>query len=66
MATTFVEINDKYYNSLSMGKVFIKTEIDQDTQEEITKYFFQYFGGQNVEIDQQTYQDIIDGKYDHI
>ena len=64
MATTFVEVNDKYYNSLSMGKVLTKTEIDQDTQEEVTKYFFQYFGGQDVEIDQQTYQDIIDGKYD--
>lgn len=64
MATTFVEIDGKHYNSLSMGKVFTKTEIDQDTQEEVTKYFFQYFGGQDVEIDQQTYQDIIDGKYD--
>ena len=64
MATTFVEIDGKHYNSLSMGKVLTKTEIDQDTQEEVTKYFFQYFGGQDVEIDQQTYQDIIDGKYD--
>ena len=64
MATTFVEIDGKHYNSLSMGKVLTKTEIDQDTQEEVTKYFFQYFGGQDIEIDQQTYQDIIDGKYD--
>ena len=64
MATTFVEVNNKHYNSLSMGKVFTKDVVDETTQETITKYFFQYFGGQNIEIDQQTYQDIIDGKYD--
>ena len=63
MSTSFIQIGEKHYNVLSTGKVYTKVVVDPDTQESSTLYFMQYFGGQDIEIDQNTYQDIIDGKY---
>lgn len=63
MATTFVEIDNRYYNSQTLGKAFTKEIVDSETGETTTLYYAQTLGGQDVEIDQQTYQDIIDGEY---
>lgn len=60
---SFIPAQEEYYNDIAVGKIYTRDEYDEETQAEVTKYFLETLGGQEVEIDAETYQDIADGKY---
>jgi hypothetical protein len=53
----FIQLGNDYYNEYTLGKAF--TIIDNSGEEEITKYFVQTLGGQDIEITQEEYNDLI-------
>ena len=63
MATTYIPVDGKYYNSQLVGRVYTYNVFDPDTQAEVVHYALEYIGGQIVDISEQIYQAIVDGQY---
>lgn len=55
----FIQIGNEYYNEVALGKLFTTTKMDEETQQEITLYYVQYLGGQDVELTQEEYNKIL-------
>jgi rubrerythrin len=54
--TTFIGIDGKHYNSLTIAKINERQIVDPTTQE-VESHFFAYtLGGQEIEIPQETYK----------
>ena len=56
---SFIQIGEEFYNELSIGKVYTKTVIDEETQAETVKYFMEYLGGQEVELTYEEYNSLV-------
>ena len=63
MATTYIPVDGKYYNSQLVGRVYTYSVFDLDTQAEVVHYALEYIGGQIVDIPEQIYQAIVSGQY---
>ena len=55
----FVLLGGVYYNRLALGKTYIKTYIDEETQAETVKYFVETLGGQEIEITEEEYNSLL-------
>ena len=56
---SFIQIGQEYYNDLSIGKLYTRTVIDEETEAETAKYFMETVGGQEVELTYGEYSSLI-------
>ena len=56
---SFIQIGEEYYNNLSIGKLYIKTVVDEETEAETAKYFMETTGGQEVELTAEEFNELI-------
>lgn len=53
----FIQLGNDYYNEFALAKAFTIEVSDGELEE--TKYFVQTLGGQDIEITQEEYNDLI-------
>ena len=55
----FIQIGSKYYNEISIGKVYTTVKMDEETQQEIMLYHAEYLGGQDIDLTEEEYNNLI-------